>query len=665
MNNILDFDRYKNYRYLNDSFNMDSMESLNEGMLDNFAMKWRKLKASSFVDKVLKDEIELGEEFEKKIKLTMDELTHACKKLQAKSEKSQSMSEFTEQVNRIIGDINKISFDTLTLIGDQNIDFPGFRNSVIMSNVVKFGVLLAPVRNIMMIHKAYNYFLGLIKQTVRKDLVMLIVNFDQFQSIILQKSMEASGNVKAAEDIATMTERIFGEMKGIIENVARSKSEQDMMLKLMKEKRQQMEQDRKYDSAFNSYMDAYNNTYKTTAETIKSLLQDDNQKQLEALKSGISRLGTGDDELTVYGELLITAAEEYALKSCNRIHYNFLKMSEVFKLSNQKNLIDMITTAEKEELKKIKKEKLRKKDMFGTKTVEESLKFIKDEFLKIKEKTDLGRITIDELYSMRDNRNIVFTYRNDKLSPKEERKEMSEYDVIVYYLSNVDDGSELSGCSRDVKLLIPSVRNYDNSFISYAYYLSDYIEKSLVKKSPGDDKCSIDFMVLDSVDDIVSVLNKFDILNYNEDTKKKHEKVFRCIGDTYSIKFENVGSLLNKFMEISDMNKGLERRIKSNPREAVKEYYEYIKEYEKWSEWDVYHRKYNHFEELKDKDDAYNVEEPKEPNFPEPSKKPKMIGDSIQLKTSINGDRYSYWKDSLKTLGQRLRGENMGESKKK
>lgn len=649
MNNLLDFEEFKQKLRLIERQMLDDKLSIRKKVNEGVMTKWKKMKASLFVDRVLKEEIELGKAFEERIKETMERLSKACEELEGKSKKG---SEFTKQVNNIIKDINNISFDTLSLIGDQNIDFSGFRNSVIMSNVVQWGALLSPVRNFMMIRKAYHYFLGLIKQTIRKDLVMLIVNFDQFQSVILQKSTEATGNAQKEREIGEMSEKIWGEVQNVITSQL-NKTQQDAMLKLMKERREMMKDEQKRDAAYNDYMDAYNNTYKVTAESIKQLLNDDNQKQLEALKTGINKLGTGDEDLTVYGELLISSAEEHALKASNKIHDNFLKMSEVFKLSNQKNLIDLIAEAEKAEIRRIRKENNKNKDKFDIEVKEEQLKFVKSEFKKIKKELDvkLSDITIDDIKKLKDE-SAEFTYTNDKLSrtPKEEK--MTKYKILITYLSLENDESieTLKNCSDDLKMLVDTQENHDNSYYSYMDTLSDSIEKSLVKK---DDNCYIDLMVLNSVDDILDVIKKFNLLNYDDETKNKQRRILKYISENV-IKIENYDRLLDKFQELSNLNKDIDSRIKENPQDNIKKYFEYLKELNMWNEWDRYERKYELYKEKKGREDGGDIIEPKKPDFDKPSEKPEFKDEHIQLKVEINNDRYEKWKDTFKKMIEKL-----------
>ena len=94
--------------------------------------------------------------------------------------------------------------------------------------------------------------------------------------------------------------------------------------------------------------DQHNNTYTRTLEQIKQYINEDSQKELDALKNSITKMAGNDVELGPYGELLIAAAEEYAVHTNHGINNNFIKMSSVFNLDNQKKLIDLIVATQKE-----------------------------------------------------------------------------------------------------------------------------------------------------------------------------------------------------------------------------------------------------------------------------------------------------------------------------
>ena len=134
-------------------------------------------------------------------------------------------------------------------------------------------------------------------------------------------------------------------------NIKRIKEAFDAYLKMQKANNEYMKS-----SPFSSlWQDQYNNTYTKTLEQIKQYINDDSQKELDALKNSITKMAGNDTELAQYGELLISAAEEYAIKTNHGINNNFIKMSSVFNLENQKKLIDLIVETQKENEAEIKR----------------------------------------------------------------------------------------------------------------------------------------------------------------------------------------------------------------------------------------------------------------------------------------------------------------------
>lgn len=355
MNNILSYIQYKEQVRLYESMIINQeLEPINEGIKDWFS----KRASNKIVEKALAEEIELGKEVEKRIKETMKELSDACDKLNIKNDGG---SKFKKSLNKIIDDINKVSFDTLSILGDSDIDFNGFRKSALMANIINISVLFAPIRNIMILRKSYKYFIELIKQTIRKDLVMLMINFDQFQNNILQSSVESQKNVEMQSKIRDAITKVDTMYVGIVSDLFKSKKEKNKILDKLKtaleiEKRKHDMID-KYDPVSSLFSNTYENVYVRSSEMLKSLISEDNQKQVDAYKNSISKISHGDDNLTVYGELMISNAEELAHKTSVAIHTNFLKICEVFKLSNQKKLVELMEDAENEELIRIKKEK--------------------------------------------------------------------------------------------------------------------------------------------------------------------------------------------------------------------------------------------------------------------------------------------------------------------
>lgn len=594
MNNLLDFEQYKlNLRLMEQQVIKNELDKkVNEGLVT----KWRKLKSTMFVNRALKEEIRLGKEFEERVRETMEELQKACDSLKGKSKQG---SEFTQKVNDIIDDINKISFDTLSLLGDQNINFSGFTGSVIMSNVVQWGVIFSPIRNIMMMRKAFQYFMGLIKQTIRKDLIMLIVNFDQFQNIILQKSIEASSNAQNVADIVRAEEETNNIWEKVMSKEVNSKDFEVFKKKVELEKKSK-EQLKKLGDSYNQYLNVYENTYKSTAEALKQLMNDDNQKQLDALKNSISKLSQGDEDLTVYGEMLLSAAEEKALKTSLKIHDNFLKMSEVFKLSNQKKLIDLISEAEKKEQERIDKEYKKAKKLFKLESKKELVKFIEERFKEIDKDDYLKKLTLEDIEELKDE-DVEFSYEDTT-------RDISKWSIIEQYLGQHTD--KLKDCSDDIRMLIhvdeDDKDNYKHTYFAYVDVLSNVVEKSLIRKNNSDDQCYIDFLTLRNLIDIENV---FDLFESGEEIEKDKLKYINdnVVDFSYKSLMEKIHDIVDNYS--SDKIDELKKFFKSLPSvEDTSDYRKYIKLKDVYDRWENSYNRYSGYKDAADKKKTWKEE---------------------------------------------------------
>ena len=397
MNNILTFEDYRNlnirqvesviYHQFIDEDIKDE-EIVNEGIIRNFINK----SSSKFIQAALGDEIEKGKELEKSIKEALDGLNKGFeeveKNIDANSEVKPNMDAI-EKVKEAIKAVQSQAFDTLTMIGSEGeIDFAGFMGSASVAAAANFGILFSPIRSVFMTRKAYKYFLGIIKQTIRRNLLVIQLNFDQFENLILQKSFENEDSEAMAkrdainDAISTMREQLCGpdSKMGVIKggsNIKKMKDYLDTFKKL-----QDVDKDYIKSSPFRSlWEDQHNNTYTRTLEQIKQYINDDSQKELDALKNSINKMAGNDTELAQYGELLISAAEEYAIKTNHGINNNFIKMSSVFNLENQKKLIELIVKTQEENEAEIKRkenteleEKVKKDAKDGKDIYEKKLK---------------------------------------------------------------------------------------------------------------------------------------------------------------------------------------------------------------------------------------------------------------------------------------------------
>ena len=380
MNNILTFEDYKKmnirqvesviYRQFIDEDIKDE-EIVNEGIIRKAINK----AASKFIQAALADEIEKGKELEKSIKDALDGLDKGFEEIKNKinsksNTKSKKSLEAVEKVKQAIKDVQSQAFDTLTMIGSEGeIDFGGFMGSATVVAAANFGILFTPIRSLFITRKAYKYFLGIIKQTIRRNLLIIQLNFDQFENLILQKSFETDDDSEFRTMNETLTTIINAmqmelckdnplklrgrktkEMSDYLKNF---KSTQEALFKSQKE-------NDKRNPLSSLWADQHNNTYTRTLEQIKQYINDDSQKELDALKNSITKMAGNDIDLLPFGELMISAAEEYAVHTNHGINNNFIKMSSVFNLENQKKLIELIVATQKENEAEINKRKLKK-----------------------------------------------------------------------------------------------------------------------------------------------------------------------------------------------------------------------------------------------------------------------------------------------------------------
>ena len=510
MNNILTFEDYKkmNIRQVESVIYHQFIEEdikdeheVNEGFIRNAINK----SAGKFIQNALADEIEKGKELEKSIKEALDGLNKGFEELESRidadiergNQASTKLSAI-EKVKEAIKAVQSQAFDTLTMIGSEGeIDFAGFMGSASVAAAANFGILFSPIRSVFITRKAYKYFLGIIKQTIRRNLLIIQLNFDQFENLILQKSFETE------DDSETMTKsnalheiigamqaelcgdksKMFNKKKGkeMKEYLEAFKKAQDIAIK-------QNRENSKNNPLRSLWEDQHNNTYTRTLEQIKQYINDDSQKELDALKNSITKMAGNDVELGPYGELLIAAAEEYAIHTNHGINNNFIKMSSVFNLDNQKKLIDLIVAAQKENEEEVQR-KLRNKDRADLeekmkKEVEKG-KEIYEEKLKGFEKT----YTYDKFENEFSNDDIksLSAYLASE-EGQEEYKDLIKKNPLYKYILDVDI-SELNTLLRSINdLSIIKISDIDNFYSSIVnkeqalyYIMADKSIKDAVK----------------------------------------------------------------------------------------------------------------------------------------------------------------------------------------
>ena len=375
LNNILTFEDYKkmNIRQVESVIYRQFIEEnikeeVNEGLIRKAINK----SASKFIQNALADEIEKGKELEKRIKDALDGLDKGFDDIKqkinanSKSVDPKSKLDALEKVKEAIKAVQSQAFDTLTMIGSEGeIDFGGFLGSSTVITAAHFGVLFSPVSAIFMTRKAYKYFLGIIKQTIRRNLLIIQLNFDQFENLILQKSFEAEDDggemftkIDTLNDVINKIQlELCGKDTSLLglNKSKKLKSFLDNLNTTQKLAIKQNDMMRKNNPFSSLWADQHNNTYTRTLEQIKQYINDDSQKELDSLKTSIQKMAGNDPDLIPFGELMIAAAEEYAIHTNHGINNNFIKMSSVFNLENQKKLIELIQATQNEKAEDIKK----------------------------------------------------------------------------------------------------------------------------------------------------------------------------------------------------------------------------------------------------------------------------------------------------------------------
>ena len=283
-----------------------------------------------------------------------------------KSGKKGEKEKVLDSIKKIIEDSRNNTWDINQLIDEGEIDYTGFTANVGIASVAYFGILFTPFRSIVMIHKGYNYFFNIVKNTIRKALVMLQLNFDQFENLIITKGFQSAGylqdqdtSIKISEFYGNLESKLFDEKSGSLVGKKGSTYAKEQMQLAKQQIDAMMKADKIRNLSDNAYncLDQYNNTYTRSLETLRQYSQEDVQKHLDSIKTSMSKLAGQEADLQVFSELIIAAAEEHAYKVSTSIYNKFAKMTEVFSLPNQQKLIDLIQAATKEKQDAAEEEK--------------------------------------------------------------------------------------------------------------------------------------------------------------------------------------------------------------------------------------------------------------------------------------------------------------------
>ena len=487
MNNILNFEQYREQVRLFEENLVKSqiLQPLDESLKGKIRKKIN-AKAEVFVRAALADEIEMGRQLNEEIQSSVDDLKEYIEKIQEfVDDNTPDKTELFKKLEKMFDDIHKASFELLEILSGVKINFADYVQNATMATLVNFGVLFIPTRSIFLLKKSYKYFIGLIKNTIRKDMLMLMLNFDQFENTVLIQSLEDDEMNKEMEKLETQkaaVDQLIAVMMGekskkgqsyekVIKDAERAsklvKQKFDMELKSLDRKSPAIGFDTRYD-----------NTYTKTLDQLKSFVLEDDTKYLEAIKNGMRTQALDEVDTKSYVELLISAAEECAYEVSNAIHTNFIEKVSVFKLANQKRLIELVKK-DKELLEK-QKEKDEKERI-------KELDKLKDEKFE-KAVEEHGEEIFNRVIEGSPEKQVE---KYKKLGKKEyDGEEYNEKDILTAWLSKFDvdekeykNWDEKKGdISDSLKLYFADVVPNEDSYLKYADILVDCLLPCAFKK---------------------------------------------------------------------------------------------------------------------------------------------------------------------------------------
>ena len=507
MNNIKSFNEYTGQELERVVYDNELNE---KKMLRGFFNK----RAARKVKSELAEEIEMSKTIMEGIQNGLDTLNEnfdvikksidSDKSDKSKGEKKKAL----DAIVKILEESRKNTWDLNQLIDEGEIDYTGFTANIGIASVAYFGILFTPFRATIMIHKGYRYFFNIIKNTIRKALVMLQLNFDQFENLIITKgfqSMDYVQDIAASQKLDDTIDAILKELCGEKTGMIKSKSKAadyrkniDIAYKRVKIENDKNKKLKQSSDVYNS-LDPYNNTYTKSLEALRQYSQDDVQKHLDAIKTSMNKLAGQEVDLQTYSELIIAAAEEHAYKVSTSIYNKFAKMTEVFSLPNQKKLIDLILAATQEEMdaaeKKTKDIEAAKLKEDAEKAEDEGVKVFSslsgtklgkmdDETKKYDEKDiDADNWTYDEFNKLDDDKKQTFDRWlnghpevlkkcDDTLQTALNIDKYSEYvDMLIDYVGN---------CLVDIN----SKKKNESYILDFGQYLMESIKKkNTTKKS--------------------------------------------------------------------------------------------------------------------------------------------------------------------------------------
>ena len=529
MNNILSYNRFLDEIGIYDELN-------EKNSLRNFSNRIAQHKIKS----ELSEEIEMSKSIMTGIKDGLeslsdnfDEIKKDVDKNNKKGGEKGEKEKTLESITKLIEKSKQSSWDLNELIDEGEIDYTGFAANIGFATLTYFGVLLFPIRARFIVHKGYNYFFTTVKNTIRKSLAMLQLNFDQFENLIITKGFQSADYL---DDIEALSKaRDFQELalSELTKNISKQKTEiiSKKFKTIENQFKLQLSAQTKLKQSSNVFncLNQYENTYTKSLETLRQYAQEDVQKHLDSIKTSMNKIAAGDPDLTAYGELIIAAAEEHAYKVSTSIYNRFAKMTEVFSLPNQKKMIELIQDATQEAHDKASKDKAKLLESEKAKENEERLETLNkdgERIFKSISGTSIGKLSKDGNY-----KDIVgaynWTYNDFKKLNNDDK------DTFIEWLGIHKD--VFDKCNETLKVVIPSAHN--DGYFEYIDSLIDYIRPCLREENLNES-----FVVhFDEYINEARTKRYFIDLNRAKEQVDEIKRLYKDNKDTAVVAFEIIG----------------------------------------------------------------------------------------------------------------------------
>lgn len=680
MNNIKYFDEYFGRELEMGVLSNELNEKNKEGGIRGFINR-RKAKK---VRKELAEEIEMSKNIIDGIKEGLDALSNDFANLDKdlgddKKSKGENGKKL-EEIKKILVKARESSWDINDLIDEGEIDYAGFTGNVGIASARYFGVFLFPFTSSVLVHKGYNYFFTLVRNTIRKALVMLQLNFDQFENLIITKSLQSAGWAQDIHDAEVRAQQYNELIQGIVATTKDKARQQSLMKKLDAIKKKSDEEFRNNKSirqetnAFDN-LDPYNNTYTKSLETLRQYTQEDVQKELDAIKNTMTKLAAGDVDLTAYGELIIAAAEEHAYKVSSSIYNKFAKMTEVFSLPNQAKLLELIKAAasEKEDEKgKVAKEEL---DKLQDKVKDEGLDEIEKRGKEIFEKFggEVELVSEDNLdYKVKnigkwgDEESYRYLFPEKKKKDDEEFTEKLDKEDIKFMKAWFMAHPEvLKECHENLRALFPDPEDYDD-INEYIDAISTLLDPTLTEEEEEVEEAE------------EGVILNFDGYQLLVEANRRNKRLENAIDS--SKKLDNLLDSINKInVKGEEKKRGLETRACLNDLKKIKDmldernederpdWYDALEDLIRYIENVIEVRTQRREENRKKKEDSQNSEdsdEPKQktPEFPNSVKEQGVEKDDVQDIIKAEQDNAKQSDDEKKVTNHYINTKELKDS---